>query len=145
MNTKAKHPKVCTQWDRKRVFVPNTMPSLTEQAHAAGCDLKLIMDRYVKTGELPLGNTRGQPQYLDAPDQEQDFKHIQDVIAEAHSIYEKLTPEMKEKYPTVVDLINADLTPVDTPETGGSEASSEASHAEGVTPQKDSEKDSSEA
>jgi len=134
-----------TKWDRQRVFVPNTMPSLTEQAHAAGCDLKLIMDRYVKTGELPLGNTRGQPQYLDAPDQEQDFKHIQDTIAAANSAYEKLPPELKEKYPDVESLLQADFTPEDTAETAGTEGSSVASHAEGVTHSKDSENDSSEA
>jgi len=129
------HPKIRTEWDRQRVFVPNTLPSLTEQAHAAGCDLKLIMDRYVKTGELPLGNTRGTASYMDAPDQEQDFKYMQDVIAEAHSVHEKLTPEMKEKYPTVVDLINADLTPVDTSGTDGAEGSSEASKSEATTDQ----------
>ena len=79
---------------------------LTEQSHADGCDLEQIMRRYTQQGILPTGNTRGQPTYGDAPDQEQDYSQIMRTVALAKSQFEELPMELKKTYGDVQTFVD---------------------------------------
>jgi hypothetical protein len=114
LRDKFPHPRV--QWEVEREQVTFNKPSMTEQAHADGCDLKLIMRRFVSTGELPLGNTRGEPFYGDAPDQEYDYKHVHDIMADVHSSYHQLPDHVREQFNNVQDYVDAITNPDREPE-----------------------------
>jgi len=91
---------------RERVFAPNTLPSMTEQSHGPSCDLRLIMDRFTQTGEIPLGNTRGQAEFMEVPDQDIDFQYMQNKVAEAKSLFEQLPQEQKDVFRTPENYVN---------------------------------------
>ena len=90
--------KIRTQWDRKPHKAIHSNELITEQAHEPGCDLKLIIRRYTQTGQLPLGNTRGQAQFMDCPDQEHDFQSMQNTVKRAESEFYNLPLEEQAKY-----------------------------------------------
>jgi len=79
---------------------------LTEQSHADGCDLEQIMRRYTQQGILPTGNTRGEPTYGDAPDQDQDYSQIMRTVALAKSQFEELPMELKKTYGDVQTFVD---------------------------------------
>lgn len=89
----SKKIKVRSAFDRERVYAQHDPTMVTEQSHAAGCDLHLILTRYTQTGQLPLGKSRGEPQYMDCPDQEYDYKMTMDTIKRAESEFYNLPLE----------------------------------------------------
>lgn len=107
---KVSWPMPRTHQDRKRVISKNEKPSLTEQSHATGCDLKLIMERYTQTGEIPLGNTRGQAEFMDCPDQDQDFSEMQQTLARYRSQYELLPDQVKSQFKDAQDFMSYLIT-----------------------------------
>ncbi|AXL14801.1 internal scaffolding protein [Microviridae sp.] len=90
--------KIKTQWDRKRHYAEQSDEMVTEQSHAPGCNLHLILNRYTKTGQLPIGNTRGQAQFMDCPDEAHDFKTNLDTIKRAESEFYRLPLEEQRKH-----------------------------------------------
>jgi len=92
--------------DRKAYKTEVGDTDLTEQSHADGCDLEQIMRRFTQQGILPLGNTRGQPTYGDAPDQEADYSHIMRTVALAKSQFEELPMELKKTYGDVQTFVD---------------------------------------
>lgn len=90
--------KVKYRTERERFLTPIDPEILTEQSHARGCDLHLILNRYKATGQLPIGNTRGEAQYMDCPDEEYDFKYMQDTIKRAESEFYALPLEEQYKH-----------------------------------------------
>lgn len=133
--------KVRSFWDRKRVLTENSGELITEQSHAASCDLHLILNRYKSTGELPLGNSRGEPQFMECPDEEYDFKYMMDTMKRAESEYYNLPEEEQAKYRTPSDWLRDVLTAEppeadDDPqsESHSSPADSEASAEGGEAP-----------
>ena len=83
---------------------------MTEQSHYLNCDLHVIMNRYAKTGELPSGMHRGEGQYMDAPDQEQDYQHMQNKLAELRSMYYELPLPVQQQYGDPLDYARAVLS-----------------------------------
>jgi hypothetical protein len=108
---------------------------ITEQAHAPGCDLKLILHRYTQTGQLPIGNTRGQAQFMDCPDPEYDFQYMQNTVKRAESEFYNLPLEEQAKHDNnpsewLRGVLSDEFidTPADTEaDAEGGEAPSEAS------------------
>ena len=94
---KPSHPMPRSPHQRERVFSRFEKPSLTEQSNTT-CDLKEIMYRYTQTGQLPPASRRGEPQYLDCPDQEHDFQHAQQTMAGFKSQYESLPENVKAQF-----------------------------------------------
>jgi len=92
--------------DRKAYKTEIGDTDLTEQSHAAGCDLEQIMRRYTQQGILPIGNTRGQPIYGDAPDQDHDYSQIMRTVALAKSQFEELPMELKKTYGDVQTFVD---------------------------------------
>jgi len=92
--------------DRKAYKTDVGDTDLTEQSHADGCDLEQIMRRFTQQGILPLGNTRGEPTYGDAPDQEADYSQIMRTVALAKSQFEELPMELKKTYGDVQTFVD---------------------------------------
>lgn len=61
------------------------------------------MNRYTKTGELPSGFHRGPGEFIDSPDQEQDFTYTQQKMAEFRSAYYNLPESEQAKYNDPLD------------------------------------------
>lgn len=131
----SKKPKVRSAFDRDRVYAQHDDTMLTEQSHAPGCDLHLILKRYTQTGQLPIGKTRGEAQFLDCPDQEYDYKMTMDTLKRAESEFYNLPVGEQHKYgdnPSewLRGVLSDDFidSPADTEaEADGAEGTSEAS------------------
>jgi hypothetical protein len=93
-----KKVKVRNQWDRQRHYAIQSDELVTEQSHAPGCNLHLILTRYTQTGQLPLGKSRGEPQFMDCPDMDHDFKYMQDTLKRAESEFYNLPIEEQAKH-----------------------------------------------
>jgi len=92
--------------DRERCFTEVGEDDLTEQSHADSCDLEQIMRRFTQQGILPLGNTRGEPTYGDAPEQEHDYSQIMRLVAAAKSQFEELPMELQKTYGDVQTFVD---------------------------------------
>lgn len=88
---------------RKKCAIKFTDESLTKQSFAPECDINKIVDKFTKTGQLPI-NTRP-PTYGSAPPH--SIKEIQDAIASSKSMYEQLPQNVKEKFTDANDFITA--------------------------------------
>lgn len=64
------------------------------------------MQRYTQTGQLPQGNSRGIPEYMDCPDQEHDFQSMQNTLANARSQYELLPQNVKDQFKDSNDFMS---------------------------------------
>lgn len=109
---KKTYPKVRNAYDRERYMQPTTGVSLTEQSHAATMDMKLIMERFTQTGQLPPGGSRGKPIYQEVPDQDEDFHKMHNTIANLKSDYENLPSEIQKNYASPEDFVDAFKDPL---------------------------------
>jgi hypothetical protein len=76
--------KFFTAYDRPVVPGLICEPGLTRQVDLVGCDINVIVNRFMATGQLPNGND-SQPQYIDCS--EYDFQEFHDVVADAASLF----------------------------------------------------------
>lgn len=77
---------------RKRVTLKFTQSSLTEQSHAATCNINNIVKKFTETGILPTNNYEN-GQYGFAPNI--DFKTALDMVKNTHREFDELDPTEK--------------------------------------------------
>lgn len=80
---------------RKRVQLHFKNPSKTKQSFKQECDINHIINRFSKTGQIPLTNPL-EKQYGFAP--ETDLKKSLDLIHELRHEFENLDPEIKSEF-----------------------------------------------
>ena len=68
---------------------------LTEQHHAATCDINKILAQFMETGILPT-STNNDPQYGDVS--EHDFQEVQNQLANAKTLFEELPDPVKAQF-----------------------------------------------
>ena len=68
---------------------------LTEQSHAASCDINLILAQFMETGIMP-NMKQNNPQYADVT--EINFQDIQNQLANAKSLFEELPDPVKAQF-----------------------------------------------
>lgn len=87
--------KFTTQFSpRKRVTLTFTEPSMTKQAPANEVDINQIMDRYLKTGELPSPRPA---QYGDATEIP-DFETAMQIVIAGQNAFEALPAKLRERF-----------------------------------------------
>lgn len=81
---------------RAKTRTTNEFPSLTEQSHAKSCDIHVIMQKYEKTGVIDHVNQH-EGTYMDYPNPV-DFHTAQNIIAEAHSMFETVPARIRDDF-----------------------------------------------
>lgn len=79
-----------------------TQPSLTQQHFKDDCDVNLILERFMRTGELPSSSSSGVPSFQDVSDFG-DFRDLQSAMSDARDYFESLPARVRARY-------NNDLT-----------------------------------
>lgn len=110
----------------QKVFITFNAPSLTDRSQKYDSDINYIIERYVRTGELPSSPM----QYLDCTTV-QDFQDAMYIVSEANSSFEQLPSKIRDEFKSVSNyleyinnpdnvqdcynrgLINVDSIPVD--------------------------------
>lgn len=86
-------------WERDRsdrsAFVC-TGPSMTEQSHKDSCDINVLMARYEKMGDIPLGRD-GQPFFGDFTNAS-DFHAMQNKVIETQASFDMLPADLRKKF-----------------------------------------------
>lgn len=70
-------------------------PSLTRQSEAAECDINKIMERFDRTGQLPI-SFKHQPTYGDA--RIVDFQTAKQIVIEAQNQFNELSAEARKYF-----------------------------------------------
>lgn len=94
------------------------------QALAPSCDLDVIVDRYLKTGDSRLLNASN-GFYADITEHPKTFAQMFNMCRDAESAFNALPPEVKDKYDSVVDYVTQLGKLVDSPNSGVSAPSLE--------------------
>lgn len=81
--------------ERLRVSFVTDGDSLTEQYHKDDCDIHTILNRYLKTGVLPI--TEAVPQYGDFSDV-QTYQEAQNLLIRTRNYFESLPSRVREMF-----------------------------------------------
>lgn len=81
--------------ERTRVYTVNDEPTLTQQQFKDSCDINLILDRYMKTGELPINHKVGR--YLDLSELP-DYQGALDTVMRAEAAFMDLPAKLRERF-----------------------------------------------
>jgi len=100
--------RIRSAFDRERLKTKMSGESMTKQAFARDCHTPFIMQRFIKTGELPQ---YGNPQYGDQP--ESDFQEAQFAMARLQTLHQETDPE--KPFDGFVSEILDSLTPESSP------------------------------
>lgn len=87
------------------------------QALAPSCDLDVIVDRYLKTGDSRLLNASN-GFYADITEHPKTFAQMFNMCRDAENAFNALPPEVRDKYHSVVDYVTQLGMIVDGPNTG---------------------------
>lgn len=79
----------------QRLYAPKYGKVLTEQSHKNECDINLIIKRYHKSGQLPVGQK--QPLYADVHN-DPGFQGAMDIVARGKTEFAKLPFPIQVKY-----------------------------------------------
>lgn len=72
-----------------------TQVSLTQQHFKDDCDVNLILERFMRTGEVP--SSSGIPSFQDVSDFA-DYRDLQDAISDARDYFESLPARVRARY-----------------------------------------------
>ena len=131
----------------KRVKTINDLPSMTQQEHEDQLEINKVMDRYERTGFLPLNKIA--PVFADltlAP----DFDSMQDKLLQAQRLFLDLPYEVRDEFRTPEELLRAFNNPkgqaklraagiLETPPSAKEPVPTAPVAGSGVQPQKGSE------
>lgn len=84
-----------------RVSLDTGSETRTEQYHKADCDIHTILNRYVKTGVLPINDRV--PHYGDFSNVK-SFQEAQTLIARTNSYFESLPAKLRERFQNRADV-----------------------------------------
>ena len=90
--------KFYTKYDRpKKDFALDQKgePSLTRQSEADQCDINKIMERFDRTGQLPV-SLKAQPQYGDA--RTVDFQTAKQIVIDAEKAFKELPAKARQHF-----------------------------------------------
>lgn len=76
------------------------------QSYKDSCDLNLILERCMRSGDYSLLN-RVQSAFMDISGFSPDARVAQDIVKHSRFVYESLTPKQKAMYPTFDDFMDA--------------------------------------
>lgn len=79
---------------RIRVATVNKEPSLTQQAFKEDCDVNIILDRYMKTGELPKPRHGWYGDVSEIPDLTQALE----IVSSAQSMFDALPAKVRYEF-----------------------------------------------
>lgn len=79
---------------RIRVATENFQPSMTQQAFAEDCDVNIILDRYMKTGELPKPRQGVYADVSEVPDLTQAIQ----IVQQAQSAFDSLPSKVRYEF-----------------------------------------------
>lgn len=82
-------------YDRKRVGFQTQGASKTKQEQSSGCDINLIMKRYLKTGELT--HIKENPRYGDFQDA-QDYQTTLENVLQAQEDFQALPSNIRDYF-----------------------------------------------
>lgn len=80
---------------RVQITFPEDSP-YTKQSFKDECDINIILNRYMSTGELPVLNERS-PQYLDVT-ASCNFQESMQYVAEAQSLFNELPSSIRNRF-----------------------------------------------
>lgn len=96
------------QYNKKGIFevVVNGYEDVYQpiQALAPSCDLDVIVDRYLKTGDSSLLNS-SKGFFADITEAPTTFSQMWNMCRDAESAFNALPPEVKDKFDSVVDYV----------------------------------------
>lgn len=72
-----------------------TQPSLTQQHFKDDCDVNIILERFMRTGEVPT--SQGIPSFQDVSEFA-DFRELQDSMSDARDYFESLPARVRARY-----------------------------------------------
>lgn len=84
----------------KRVQIEFLLPSKTDVSQKDDADINYIIERYVRTGELPTSPM----QYLDCTTV-QDFQEAAFTVAECNTAFEQLPSKVRDEFKTVANYL----------------------------------------
>lgn len=94
--------KFFTPFERKRVSMSFSQPSLTEQSYKDECDIDFIISNFVKTGIDP--NEGKKMSFVDCT-QVKDFQDAQNIVAETKSMFHSLPAVVRDEFGTVENYL----------------------------------------
>jgi hypothetical protein len=86
-----------------RVHTKNELPSMTDQSFKKECDVNVIIDKYLKTGQLP-NNVKHNGQYLDTSEIKDQHEGLSQ-IRRAGQAFQDLPDHIKAQFPSPEALI----------------------------------------
>lgn len=85
--------------ERKRCSLRFTEESLTEQSHAAACDINNIVARAVKSQYIPYSETALKTAfYGDVTNAPRDFMEAQNYVLRVQEVFDGLPSELRERF-----------------------------------------------
>lgn len=79
---------------RIRVATENSQPSMTQQAFAEDCDVNIILDRYMKTGELPKPRQGVYADVSEVP----DLTEALQIVQQAQNAFDSLPSKVRYEF-----------------------------------------------
>lgn len=79
---------------RIRVATKNEQPSMTQQAFAEDCDVNIILDRYMKTGELPKPRQGVYADVSEVPDLSEAIQ----IVQQAQTAFDSLPAKIRYEF-----------------------------------------------
>lgn len=93
----------------KEIGTINNQPSMVQSEHAEDLEINKIMDRYVKTGYMPLREVAPAFADLSVP---MDFDSAQDKVLLAQKLFIELPLEIRDEFRTAQSLLQAFNSPL---------------------------------
>lgn len=92
----AKGPKILGPFDRNRIKTKVGEESLTEQSHAADCDVNNIMKKYARTG-LVTHARDGEMQFFDCTTVT-EYQDACNLVIDAKALFDELPAELRARF-----------------------------------------------